>query len=342
MQFLGSCEVCGKEVRNYRALGQHLRHNPDPEHQALKERWHSWRTQYRATLRCWKCGGLFEIHDKTEKDRKRCPRCQELRNRLSKRAYERLRFERPADPRRVDKASGSKARWPLGYEPQVMWEPGTDLYKYVVGSLRAGVLVNQILNEAGVSYVVYREIAEHAFGKQGYRKMMRARKVQTGTQNLKESHRWWDSLTPDEKAAVLKKRFGGTCQLEAAFGQQLRKAGFAALQMNVWQSVPIEGVLQPREADIKISVGDGRKVIVLCDGEAFHGPRVIYGDPAERIEADRQTALAYYSLGYTVLRYSETEIHTGEALGHFKVVWERLKSCSRLYRNWCPAEEQIA
>ena len=42
MIFLGSCEVCGKTIRTYRGLSQHLRFNTDTAHQDLKNRGHAW------------------------------------------------------------------------------------------------------------------------------------------------------------------------------------------------------------------------------------------------------------------------------------------------------------
>lgn len=138
MRFLGSCEVCGKVSRNYRALSQHLRFQKDSEHQALKARWHAWRDEYRATLCCRKCGELFQITDKALKDRKRCDRCEALRQSLSKRAYEALSFDKPVDPRREDRNTGSKARWVPGYSPEVEWEVGDALYNEMSQSLDQG------------------------------------------------------------------------------------------------------------------------------------------------------------------------------------------------------------
>jgi len=111
MDFLGECEVCGKIVRNYRGLAGHLRHNQDPEHQDLKVRWHAWRDKYKATLRCRKCGELWVITDKSEKDKKNCPSCLRLRKTLTKKEYEALKFDKPKDPRRLDKNRKSKAHW---------------------------------------------------------------------------------------------------------------------------------------------------------------------------------------------------------------------------------------
>lgn len=131
-------------------------------------------------------------------------------------------------------------------------------------------------------------------------------------------------------------------QLEANFVSQLEGLGFDASVRNVWTTLRINGQKVKREADIKVPVGDGRKIVVLCDGEAFHGPKVIRGSATEKIASDRETALAYFELGYSVVRYSETEIHDGAALEHFEDTMQRLKTHVKVYRNWHPAEETFA
>lgn len=167
---------------------------------------------------------------------------------------------------------------------------------------------------------------------------MHARKAASGTENLKISHQKYALMTPDQKALTLQRRFGGTCALEASFARSLREVGFTKLDMNVWQSVPIKGSKVPREADIKVAVGGGRKIVVLCDGEAFHGPKAIFGNPEDRINEDRETALAFFRLGYSVIRYSETEIHSGFALNSFQDLFLKLGKWKKIYRNWCPKE----
>jgi len=128
-------------------------------------------------------------------------------------------------------------------------------------------------------------------------------------------------------------------QLEHTFASQLEGTGYEIAGRNSWTTLRIGNRKVKREADIKVAVGDGRKIVVLCDGEAFHGPKVIRGDPQARIDGDRETALAFFDLGYSVARYSETEIHDGSALTHFKGLMSRLGSSQRIYRNWCPVEE---
>jgi len=62
-----------------------------------------------------------------------------------------------------------------------------------------------------------------------------------------------------------------TCALEARLSERLKEDNLI-FELNVWQSIPINGKKVPREADIKVDLGAGRKLVILCDGEAFHGP----------------------------------------------------------------------
>lgn len=324
--FLGSCEVCGKMFRTHRSLAGHLRHNTDPEHAALKGRWQTWRDTYRAVKWCRKCGRTWENKDKTQKDRKRCSRCEELRQSLGKRAYEKL----ATVPKLV-----------LRLRRSVFPGPEDPLYQEVTTGLLGGERIKALKGRLGVTYKFVRAIGEHAFSVEGYRDLMRRRKAAVGEANLRHSHERYRALSPAEKARLLKKRFGGTCALERGFADQLQERGITPLRMNQWLSVPIDGNRVPREADIKLAVGDGRKIVVLCDGEAFHGPGTIFGDPQIKIETDRQTAFGFFSLGYSVARYSESEVHDGTAVGHLLQMLVQLQSCQKVYRNWCPAEEVI-
>jgi len=239
---------------------------------------------------------------------------------MSKRAYEALTFDKPPDPRQVMKAKGTKAQWDGLEERVLQWRPGDVTYRRVVQAIEQGRRVNDIRNEIGTSYRVVREIGEHAFP--DFKARMYHRKAETMRQNV-------------EKART-------HSQLEAFFAVQMEDSGFAIVARNVWTTLRVAGEKVKREADIKVAIGDGRKVVVLCDGEAFHGPKAIHGDPQERIDGDRETALAFFDLGYSVVRYSETEIHDGTALDHFAGVMRRLDSCEKVYRNWCPLEELVA
>lgn len=168
---------------------------------------------------------------------------------------------------------------------------------------------------------------------------MRARKASTGATNLLKAHEKYRNLSPEDKASYFKSRFVGSA-LEAELAIQLKACGVSDFRMNVWQSILVNGSQVPREADLKIALEDGRKVVVLCDGEAFHGPRTIFGDPAKRIAEDQLTLRGYFSEGYSAIRYSESEIQSGLALEHLLTVLDRLRrGAKQVGRNWCPLEE---
>jgi hypothetical protein len=291
MQFLGPCEVCGRRIRTYRSLSLHLHRSTDPEHANLLTRWERWRSEYRATRRCRKCGGLWESKDKASKDAKRCPKCEVLRSTLSKRQYEALSFTFPEDPRGV-MSSGSKASWDGLRDRKVCWAPGDEVCLSVVGAALAGEPIPHTLERVGVSYEVYRQVLLDTLGESEVERLSRAAKTRVGRENIAFAHAKYNAMTPEEKAAYAKARFGGVCALEAEFGRQLDAAGVRNLHFDSWQTLLVGGRRVPRQADIKVEISDGRKIVVLCDGEAFHGPKAIFGDPVARVAADRETALA--------------------------------------------------
>lgn len=308
--FLGPCEVCGKVSRNYNALGLHLseRHNPDEAHRAFKARWHAWRAEYRATLRCRKCGDLFEITDKRLKDSKRCPRCERLRQTMSKRKYEALRFDKTPDPRVFDKASGSKARWPVGYKPEI--DPVEHL-QTAADILASGGGLRDLTGK-GIPTSKARELVVQVLGGEDeYDQWVLERKTETVHKNREQA------------------RLGSG--LEELFVEQMRERGIEPCGRNEWMTLPVDGKKVHREADIKIAMRSGRKAIVLCDGVAFHGPGCLYENPDEKTADDIATAEAMFHMGYTVLRYSGDEIKDGSAIDHLGRV---LSSGEHVCRHW--------
>lgn len=340
MRFLGSCEICGKAVHTYRGLGQHLRFNQDKAHQTLKARWYAWRDTYSATLRCRKCGELWAVDDPQQKHAKRCPRCEGLRQSMGKREYEALHFDQPDDPRQVMTASGSKAQWDGLVSRSLAWQRGDDLYMRVVLACEAGEAVGVTMREQSITYKVYQAIVEDALGAERYKRLARQRKKARSADNIKKAHEKWAAMSPDEKAAEIARRFRGGSPLEKVLAQQLRKQGVNGFEMNQWQALQIGGRWCPREADIKIPVGVAHKLVVLCDGEAFHGPGFAFGDAHARIADDVATADAYFADGYSVARYSESEVKDGSACRHLLAWMPRLQVGERLYRTWHPAVEK--
>lgn len=262
MPFLGSCEVCGKQVRTYRGLAGHLRHNSDPQHAELKCRW----VAFKAT------------HHEAFRGKSPATRAQR----------QAMRFR---------------------------WSPGDGVCTQVALAMERGDRVADILRNLSITYKVFRAIGVHLKGEQGYLEWSRSRKMASVRAAGKALHAKYASMTPEEKAARYKRLFGGTCALEASMAAQIRGAVSCPMEMNVWTTLPVNGALVPREIDILLTLPSGRKAAILCDGEAFHGPKSIF-DPVSRVQNDVATAEAFFAKGYTVLRYAESEIKQGEALRH--------------------------
>jgi len=315
--FLGSCKVCGRVCSNNRSLALHLRMNSDEAHQKLKL---EWKSAYQRLLTCRKCGESWVIEDPSQKNEKRCPRCREQRSRLGKRAYEKLpTFDKPQNPTLPQLPASSNAE-----EAAIRFE--------------AGEKIIDILRDLGLSYKKMRSFLESRWGKEEYRKRCLARKIIAARVAQAAARKIWAESDPEGKARLIEARFGKTRQLELGFASHLLSLGLR-VEMNKWQSLLIGGKWSPREADIKIDLGN-QKVVILCDGEAFHGPGAIFGSVECRITDDLITAEAYFDAGYSVFRYSETEIHSGVALEQFSSALADLRQGVRVIRLWHPKIER--
>jgi hypothetical protein len=248
-----------------------------------------------------------------------------------------------SDTRHVMTDSGTKAGWDGLEKRHTVWVMGDDLTWKVFEAFEEGLPVNKVIHSLGITYQVYADILMAILGADVYQAAHKRRKRLVGSVNVQRAHAKWASMSSDDKAAYYQKHFGKGSALEAGFAGALRRSGITDLLLNVWQSLSVGGRVCPREADIKISLEDGRKAVILCDGEAFHGPRFIYGSPTARIAEDVATAEAYFDVGYSVFRYSETEIKSGWALDHLLGALIRLRSgTSKIYRTWCPSEERAS
>lgn len=324
MRFLGACSVCGQLIHTYRSLAAHLRPKTDPEHRALREEWHAWRSAYQVTLRCRKCGDTWVVEKKKLKDTKRCPRCEHMRQKLGKRRYERWKPEKAP---KVEKLNRRKrwARWDGLKVRNATWVEGDATYQQVVSGIAQGRRINDLIREIGIPYAALRAIGEHAHGKEAFDSLMLARKVRVVQQNV-------------QKAAKTGSK------LEDVLASQLLSAGVRVSGRNRWHSLMIEGRRICREVDIQVSLPDDRRIQVFCDGEMFHGPTCyFYSDPAVRIAGDVATSQAFVTKGHSVLRYSESEIKTGQALAHLRGVVQRFAedpAVLQVYRTWHPPEEK--
>jgi len=197
---------------------------------------------------------------------------------------------------------------------------GDEVYRALASAIDSGTPLYQAAQELGVSTKVAGEIAAHLLGgASGYSQW-----AETG--RLRRTH---------ENREAARKSSG----LEKLFVSQLGERGFVPCGRNSWCTIEVGGERVRREVDLKFQVDAFRKVAVFCDGIVFHGPGCLYHDPLEKIKDDRETALAFYSRGYSSLRYSGTEIRSGWAISHFIGVVESLAVHEARYRNWCPEEE---
>lgn len=321
-----ACRVCGKTIHNYRGLASHLRHNLDVAHDSLRSEWRAYRDSYHKTLTCRKCGAEFEVTSKSNSNRKRCSKCTRLRGNLGKKLYEKTQV---SQVKRVTK------------HDSFHWVRGDSNYTKVVQAIDSGVSVNRILREFGITYRTFLVMAHDFLGEQEYLGRVQAKRLFSVKKAYTVAHEKYLALTPEERAQRIRDRCGKSSKLEVTLVNQLVHNGYTNFVRNDWQSVPIKNTFVPREADLKISLEDGRKVVVMCDGEAFHGPRAIFGDPKDRIASDIETARGYHSLGYSVLRYSESEINSGVAIGHLVRMLNLLRSYKQVLRSWFPPMEQL-
>lgn len=342
MKFLGPCSACGKVMRTYPSLAQHLRWQKDEEHQSLREEYRAWKSSVRS-LRCRKCGEVWQTTDSSSGHCKRCPRCQNLRDTMSKRQYEALRFDKAPD---VRPRSTIRSRWTgapvlvLGKE----YEAIDDLFDAVLEAVESdGIVVAK--ERLGLPYTTVRRVCEQAWGVDGYQQRMedtRQRNIEKAGETRRET---WANMAPEEKAERLSAWHVRMNKLEGLFLDQMKRAGVGeeTIRHSVWKSIAVgpEGSKEPREADFSLAVGDGRKILVFCDGEAFHGPRAHFNDPETKTEDDTRTAEVFFGMGYSAVRYSESEIHSGWAIAHLVRTLGRLEKSGRVLRLWHPQKEVV-
>jgi len=235
---------------------------------------------------------------------------------MTKREYEAWRPTKKPDPR----STWCKSHW-NGLENR-HFVPDDLTEQQVVKGIEDRVQINTLRTQLGVSYKVLRAVAEKAFGAQQFAALMRDRKVESARRMVQQAQT--------------------ASGLEATMVAALKAASVDVVGRNIWLTLEVSGVRTHREIDIKVAAPSGHKIVVLCDGEAFHGPNALYVDPALRVSDDVSTAKALFTLGYSVCRYSESEIHNGEALAHLQGVLPHMHDKKRLLRLWHPATERWA
>jgi hypothetical protein len=202
--------------------------------------------------------------------------------------------------------------------------------------------IRDAMTRLGLTFDLFKSVGVYVAGAEDYRNWSLERKQKASAKTGKAQANRYRAMSPDEKAAVLQKRFHRVrSKIEVILTDVLMALGETNFVTNHWQSLEVFDRVSPREADIKLTLGTNHKMVLLCDGEAFHGPGCIFGNPADRIRDDVATARAYFDVGYSVVRYSETEIKAGQARDHLTLILARLKSeGGRIFRLWCPSIEE--
>lgn len=327
------CEVCSLPVVSHNAYAQHLRKRKDPRHQELLAVYLRWLETYLMTYRCKKCHVLYQREPHKHKSGPGlCPPCRHLKDTLPSRAYESLKRQKETE---------TFPTWKTLVVQQATWLPNEDLCGEVLRVTQGQEKVSDAMSRLGITFELFRSVGIHILGHGLYMEWASSRKSERCSKVGKLSADRYREMSPDEKAAVLQKRFPRVrSKIEVQMSNDLLSLGERNFQMNQWQSLSVLGRVVPREADIKLTVDGSRKLVIVCDGEAFHGPKCIFGNSEDRIQDDIETAKAYFEAGYSILRYSETEILSQTAKSHVSSVLLRLRSgSSSVMRTWYPPIE---
>jgi uncharacterized Zn finger protein (UPF0148 family) len=124
--------------------------------------------------------------------------------------------------------------------------------------------------------------------------------------------------------------------LEKKIGDQIKgKFIDAEIRYNIWKSLKdeINNCYIHLESDVIVNFGDLR-IIILCDGEVFHGKNSYF--EGDTVEKDEWKSRLLHTINPFVIRYSETEIKKNNAINHLLVILQDIKDkkLSKYYRNW--------
>jgi len=328
------CGVCSLPVISHNAYAQHLRGRSDARHQEALVCYEAWLEVHLTTYRCAKCRCSYRRETYTHRSGPGlCSSCRHLKETLSNRAYESLKN------RKEDEVP---VRWDSLVVQQDVWTPNEVLCEEVLRATQGQEKVRDAMSRLGLTFDLFKAVGIHALGHEAYIEWASGRKAERSSRVGRAHADRYRAMSPDEKAAVLQKRFSRVrSKIEVMLADALVALGETDFVTNQWQSLEVFGRVSPREADIKLTLGADRKLILLCDGEAFHGPGCIFGNPADRIRDDTATAHAYFDAGYSVVRYSETEIKSGVVMDHLSLILARLRAeGGRIFRLWYPALEE--
>jgi hypothetical protein len=272
---------------------------------------------------CFKCKKEVTGYFSCMNTRVLCPECKEISDKAKKeysKKFDTIRYKRQKECRSADKLSKKSSI-------------SEDLYlKLEADILDYSIPIHIILKKYNLSLKYFNLAAEELLTKE----QLKDRKHQTRS-------------TAAQKFAVIQKaRWKADPSLKLNFTRNVpnkleqkliddlkEKFVGSSIKNNIWKTIKDNnsGNLIRTEIDIRLEYC-GVKFYILCDGEAFHGPDCYFR--GNTVSSDDFLSRALFSLHPFVLRYSETEIKSGFAIGHIDKVLKEINSndLKSYYRNW--------
>jgi len=242
-------------------------------------------------------------------------------------------YDKEFDKKRYEK--GKKDRSQKGLQKKT--EQLKVLQSLLKDDLLKTIPIHEICKKYNISLLSIRKILPVIMTVEEYKKrnsVVRYRSVQLRIDDLR------NFLKNNPNARNLKRTPN---LLEKNLGEQIReKFPEITLRYNVWKSLKDDenNCYIHLESDIVLNFDDIR-VIILIDGEAFHGKACYFN--GDTVEKDEWKSRILFKYNPFVIRYSETEVKGGFALKHLSIKIDEIRSNKILnyYRNWMMHEYYI-
>jgi hypothetical protein len=109
------------------------------------------------------------------------------------------------------------------------------------------------------------------------------------------------------------------------------------LRYNVWKALKDdkESFIH-LESDVVLNLDKDVRIVILCDGMAFHGEYRYFNRTTSTVEEDERRSRILHQYNPYVVRYSEKEIKNDFAQNHIKILISKVKNefLGSYYRNW--------
>jgi len=217
-------------------------------------------------------------------------------------------------------------------------------YEKVIYLLESTDLTRREIKELlGLEDDFVREAAVEKFGCEWYAKRVSSFRNRAGLSTSDRMRKFFAELKKDSDKleAFFKNRFPSPSKLEIGFRDSLSKLNMP-FDSNSWMTIKVAGSYERREVDVKVPLNNtSRKFAVFIDGEAFHGPNAYF--KSNSVDKERAITIAFSSLGYFAVRYSESEVKSGAAINHFLLKYREFEKNlpEYYYRNWMTEEEVV-